>query len=112
MTASRWERWLGLLSPVLLILLWEAAARLGWLDTRFFSSPARIVERLAELVRTGELWANLWVSLVRLFWGCLLGGIPALGLGILMGLCRPIRFAVDPLIAATYPLPKSAILPL
>jgi NitT/TauT family transport system permease protein len=41
-----------------------------------------------------------------------LGGIPALVLGILMGLYRPVRAALEPLVAATYPIPKSAILPL
>ena len=62
--------------------------------------------------RSGELWSNLSVSLIRLFWGYLLGGIPALLLGLAMGLYRPVRAIVDPLVAATYPVPKSAILPL
>ncbi len=38
--------------------------------------------------------------------------MPALVLGIVMGLNRPIRALVDPIIAATYPIPKSSILPL
>jgi len=33
-------------------------------------------------------------------------------LGVSMGLYRPLRAAVDPLVAATYPIPKSAIMPL
>jgi NitT/TauT family transport system permease protein len=41
-----------------------------------------------------------------------MGGIPALGIGLAMGLYRPVRAALDPLIAATYPIPKSAIVPL
>lgn len=61
---------------------------------------------------TGELWLHTWASLQRLFWGFLAGGVPALFLGIAMGLSRPLRAAIDPLIAATYPIPKSAILPL
>ena len=64
------------------------------------------------LSRSGELWTNLSASLSRLFWGCLLGGVPALLLGLAMGLYRPVRAIVDPLVAATYPVPKSAILPL
>ncbi len=68
--------------------------------------------KLFELGRSGDLWINLSASLQRLFWGSLLGGIPALILGILMGLYRPLRIVIDPLISATYPIPKSAILPL
>jgi len=103
---------LNLASPVALIAAWEIAARLGWIDTRFFPAPSAIAVRFWLLTRSGELPSNVWVSLERLFWGILLGGLPALLLGIVMGLYRPIRAAIDPLIAATYPVPKSAILPL
>jgi len=65
--------------------------------------------RLAE---SGELWTNTWASLQRLFWGALIGMIPALVLGLLVGLYRPVRAIVEPLVASTYPVPKSAILPL
>ena len=106
------DRLLGVASPVVLLVLWEAAAHAGWIDVRFFPAPSAIFEKLLELMRSGELWIHLWASLKRLFWGSLLGGIPALAIGILMGLYRPIRTAIDPLISATYPIPKSAILPL
>ena len=106
------DRLLGVASPLALIALWEIAGRAGWIDVRFFPPPSAIFEKLIALARSGELWMHLWASLQRLFWGSLLGGIPALALGILMGLYRPIRTAIDPLISATYPIPKSAILPL
>jgi NitT/TauT family transport system permease protein len=38
--------------------------------------------------------------------------VPAIILGLFMGLSRPLRTIVEPLIAATYPIPKSSILPL
>ena len=106
------ERLIGLLSPAVLLLLWELFARIGWIDQRFFPAPSSIVTTFVELSRSGELWTNLSASLMRLFWGCLLGGIPALLLGLAMGLYRPVRALIDPLVAATYPIPKSAILPL
>jgi NitT/TauT family transport system permease protein len=106
------ERLIGLASPVLLLLLWEGSARLGWIDQRFFPAPSSIIVTFVRLARSGELGANLAASLTRLFWGSLLGGVPALLLGLAMGLYRPVRAVVDPLVAATYPIPKSAILPL
>ena len=106
------DRLLGVASPLALVVLWEIAGRAGWIDVRFFPPPSAIFDKFVALTRSGELWMHLWASLQRLFWGSLLGGIPALVLGILMGLYRPIRSAIDPLISATYPIPKSAILPL
>jgi NitT/TauT family transport system permease protein len=112
LNAKAKERLIGIVSPLVLILIWEAGARMGWIDARFFPAPTSVVVKLAVLTRSGEMWDHLWASLQRLFWGSLLGGVPALAIGILMGLYRPIRAAIDPLISATYPVPKSAILPL
>jgi ABC-type nitrate/sulfonate/bicarbonate transport system permease component len=106
------DRLLGIASPLALLLLWEISARTGLVDTRFFPAPTSIVKQAVELTASGELWGHLSASLQRLLWGSLLGGIPALLLGVAMGLYRPIRAAIDPLISATYPVPKSAILPL
>ena len=106
------DRILAVMSPLALLALWEITAQVGLLDTRFFPAPTRIASQFVELVQSGELLVNTWVSLQRLFFGFLIGGIPALVLGLIMGLYRPIRAAIDPLIAATYPIPKSAVLPL
>ncbi|HLQ25568.1 MAG TPA: ABC transporter permease [Acidiferrobacterales bacterium] len=106
------DRILSILSPFLLLIVWEISVRVGLLDARFFPAPTTVFSTLVSTIQSGVLWTNTWASLQRLFWGFLLGGIPALALGIIMGLYRPMRALFDPLIAATYPIPKSAILPL
>jgi len=106
------DRMVAIASPAVLLILWELPARLGGIDVRFFPAPTSIAQKFVDLARSGELWTHLWASLQRLFWGFLLGGIPGVILGITMGLSRPVRAAVDPLVASTYPIPKSAILPL
>src|SRR5258706_14396501 len=110
--AKRRDRLISVASPLGLVLAWEAAARLGFIDTRFFPAPSSIALALVATVRSGELASHALISLQRLFIGFFLGGVPALALGIVMGISRPIRAFVDPLIAATYPIPKSSILPL
>jgi NitT/TauT family transport system permease protein len=55
---------------------------------------------------------HLWVSLFRIFAGFLLGAVPGIVLGVVMGMNRTIRVAFDPVISAVYVLPKIAILPL
>jgi len=106
------DRILSLASPIGLLVVWELAARFGFIDTRFFPAPSSVLSALYNMVLSGELISHTYVSLRRLFWGTLIGGIPALVIGIAMGLNRPIRALIDPLIAATYPIPKSSILPL
>jgi NitT/TauT family transport system permease protein len=106
------ERILGIASPIALLLVWEIAARLHIIDTRFFPAPSSVIAVLIEMLRSGELVTNTLVSLRRLALGTLIGGAPALVLGIAMGLNRWVRAALEPIVAATYPIPKSAILPL
>ena len=106
------DRLLNVLSPLALLAVWELCARFGAIDTRFFPAPSSVMSALVEMLRTGELIAHTAISMQRLAYGTLVGAVPALILGIAMGLNRPIRALFDPLIAATYPVPKSAILPL
>lgn len=111
-SARHRDRLLSVASPVALLLAWEAAAHFQLIDTRFFPAPSSIASHLVELARSGELLDNTAISLQRLVLGFLLGGVPGLIIGVVMGLYRPVRLLIDPLIAATYPIPKSSILPL
>jgi len=106
------DRIMNVASPLGLLLLWEIAARLGWIDVRFFPAPSKIFATMMQLIENGQLWVHLKASMYRLFWGFVWGGVPALVLGIAMGLNRTLRALVEPIVSATYPIPKSAILPL
>lgn len=106
------DRLMSVIAPLGVFVLWELAARLHLIDTRFFPAPSSIAGTFGDLLKSGQLELNTWVSIQRLLWGFLLGAIPALAVGLVMGLYRPVRILVEPLILATYPIPKSAILPL
>ena len=69
-----------LLSVLLWLTVWELTARA--LDsTLLLVSPVTVLVRLAELIRTGEFWSNVFTSLWRIGAGYLLGA----GCGILCG---------------------------
>ena len=106
------ERAMNIVSPVVLLLVWEFFARAGLIDVRFFPAPSKIFQVMYTQMQNGMLEKHVWASLQRLFWGIMFGGVPALILGIAMGMYRTLRVIVEPVIMATYPIPKSAILPL
>jgi NitT/TauT family transport system permease protein len=112
LSARRRDRILSIASPLGLLLAWELAADTGLIDIRFFPAPSAIIAKLVEMARSGELTENVLISLQRIVLGFLLGGVPAIVIGIAMGIWRPVRALVDPLIVATYPIPKSSLLPL
>lgn len=109
---KRRDRILAIVTPIALLALWELAARAGWIDLRYFPAPTEIIAKGVELARTGMLTDHVLITLWRLFLGLLIGGVPAIAIGLAMGLYRPLRAMLDPLIAATYPIPRSALLPL
>jgi NitT/TauT family transport system permease protein len=112
LTRARVERTISLLSPLLLLLIWEIAAWFGKIDTRFFPSPSAIFAEAGQMIRTGELWSHLSISLSRIIIGFLLGAIPGILIGLATGLFSPVRAVVQPIVDATFPIPKIAILPL
>lgn len=69
--------WYGL---AVLLALWEAAPRLGWIDVQFFPPPSLILAEGALMAGRGELLVQITASLQRLVQGlaaALLVGIPA-----------------------------------
>jgi NitT/TauT family transport system permease protein len=111
LAARRRERLMSIGSPIGLLLAWELAARLGWIDIRFFPAPSTIIGVMMRMAASGELLEHVLISMQRITLGFLLGGVPAIILGVVMGISRPVRALVDPLIVATYPIPKSSLLP-
>jgi NitT/TauT family transport system permease protein len=99
-------------SPLLLIVLWEISVQTKLMDARFFPAPSSIVGTFGQLIVSGTLVADVWITLSRVVIGLLLGGIPGLILGAIMGLSEPVRAFMKPIVAALFPIPKIAILPL
>jgi NitT/TauT family transport system permease protein len=100
------------MSPIVLLALWETLARLGVVDVRFFPAPSSIARTGAHLVANGVLLTDLKFTIVRMFVGLLLGGIPGIIIGAAMGLSRSVRAVVKPIVAALFPIPQIAVLPL
>ncbi|WP_425057667.1 hypothetical protein SCACP_21920 [Sporomusa carbonis] len=103
---------ISVLSPLTLLILWELIARTDLIDVRLLSSPTLILQSLFPLLWSGELVYNTAVSVQRVIWGFLAGAVPGVLLGMGMGLSPLLRSAIEPMIAATYPIPKLAIMPL
>lgn len=107
---------LGIGFPLLLLALWELLVWQGFIDRRFFPPPSKIVTGAVALLGDTEqrklLGIDLLASAHRLLWGYGLGSLLGTIAGITMGLSLPLRFALGPLVSATYPTPKLAIFPL
>jgi NitT/TauT family transport system permease protein len=109
---NRFYRLLSFSSPLVLLLVWEIAVLTGLLDKRFFPPPTRVAVVILEMAISGELFLHVASSLRRIALGFVLGSIPGILLGLLMGWSRGIRAFFDPIVAALYSIPKISLLPL
>jgi ABC-type nitrate/sulfonate/bicarbonate transport system permease component len=111
--SAKWrERLLYLISPIGLLLLWQVLVSLGFGDRRFIPTPSDIAVRFWQLTLNGELAMNTLATLWRVVAGFVIGVVPAIAVGLVMAMFRPVRIFFDPLIAALFPIPKVALMPL
>lgn len=106
------ERIIGIASPIVLLLVWQLLGTFGVIDERFVPTPASIARTMYEMMVNGTLWVHLKASFIRIGSGFVIGSIVGIALGVLMGLSRWLRAALDPIVAAIYPIPKISLLPL
>ena len=106
------SRLVRILSPIVFVLLWEAVVRLGQVNELFVPAPFAVLKTAAGMLVDGRLPWAVAVSLNRVIQGFVFGSLLGIILGLLVGWFRLIEDIVDPIVAALYPIPKSALFPL
>ena len=98
--------------PLAMLLLWYFAAKFEWLPPQILPPPNMVVATFLDLVRSGELGDNLWISLWRVLAGFAIGAAAGLALGIAMGLSPRVRDYLYPSFRLVAQVPSVGWLPL
>ncbi len=109
---ARRKRGVGVAVFVVLILLAEWGTRTGFISALTLPRPSDVLWTFVGLYQSGLLFKHLVPSLTRLLVGASLGATAGIGVGILIGLFSLARAGLVPLVAALFPIPKIALLPL
>ena len=102
---------MGVVVPAAALVLWELCSRLAIISPRYFPAPTTVGWVLVDRFAAGELDAELLITLTRLVFAFALAAVPAIPLGLLMGIARPVRDLVEPSLAFIFPVPKITLLP-
>lgn len=105
-------RFIGPLVFIVLIGFLEWGTRVGFITSLTLPIPSDVLATFVELWQSGLLWKHLLPSLNRLAVGAALGVTVGTGVGIMIGLFSYVRAGLVPLVAALFPIPKIALLPL
>ena len=109
---QRRRRFVGLGVFVALILLWEWGSRSGVIPALVLPAPSEALDAFMDLVNSGNLWLHVSASVQRLVLGFAAGFGLGLVVGTMIGLSSLARAGLSPLVAAIFPIPKIALLPL
>ncbi|MFO1541152.1 MAG: ABC transporter permease [Chloroflexota bacterium] len=115
---SRWkellhsERFvLGAVGIIGFLLIWEAAARAGAINTAFFASPTLIAAAGVREVQSPEFWGDFASSVFEFASGFVLAIILGVPLGLAAGWFPRLNYALDPWLNFFNALPRVALLP-
>ncbi|MEM5451631.1 MULTISPECIES: ABC transporter permease subunit [Paraburkholderia] len=112
LSTGRFYFWLSWAIPALIVVVWELAARVGWIAPQVLPAPSSVAATAWDLARNGDLFVHLGVSLLRAVTGLLIGGTIGLVLGVLVGFSRLAQALIDRSIQMVRAIPFLAMLPL
>jgi NitT/TauT family transport system permease protein len=112
MGLARFQRIAALAMSVSIIAVWWFLTRTGGVPRFFLPTPTETFRVGLEMVRGGEFWADLLVSLGRICGGFLLASAVAIPCGIWMGRSRFFNAVVLPPISFIRFVPMPAVIPL
>ncbi|MDI1344685.1 MAG: ABC transporter permease [Pseudolabrys sp.] len=96
---------------LLLAVVWEMAARLGWVSSTALPPLTDVVRAWVDMLFDGELLRNSASSLYRIIGGLGLSIVIGTVLGISMAWWKPVNVLLAPIVEIFYPVPKSALIP-
>ena len=103
------RRWV---SPLAILLAWQALSSTGVLTEDVLASPLQILSSAAELLEQGKLQSATATSITRVLSGFLIGAAVGLVLATAAGLSRVGEDAIDPLMQMLRTLPHFGLIPL
>ncbi len=105
-------RLISWLSPLLLLVIWEALARSGVISAQVLPAPTKVLSTARELTASGQLPKDALISLRRAATGFVIGGGVGFSLGTAVGFSRLADALLDRPIQMIRAVPFLAILPL
>lgn len=103
---------LGWLLPVLLLVVWEAVSRAGWVALHLLPPPSTLAETAWALGKDGSLLTHIAASSGRVAAGFAIGALLGLMVGGVVALNRRVEALFDPSFQALRAVPSLAWVPL
>jgi sulfonate transport system permease protein len=101
----------ALIVPAIIMVIWEYLSKTGHLNALILPAPSTIFQSYINLIKSGKLFDNLLISVVRVAQGYLVGACIGLIIGISVGLFRKFEIAISFVLGILRPIPMIAWMP-
>lgn len=97
---------------ILLLMIWEAGGRQGWIDKLYFSKPSDIGAEIGQWLRHGYILGDVTTTMSETLIGLAIGAFAGIVLGILLASNRFIGAVFEPLLVLLNSVPRITLVPL
>jgi NitT/TauT family transport system permease protein len=112
LTSARFTWARQLIAFLVLLAVWEAAARAGMLNPLYLPSPSRIGAALMDLFSDGRIWPHLEATFSAALGGLALGIVIGVLLGVAAALVPVIAELLEPVMTVLNAVPRVILAPL
>jgi NitT/TauT family transport system permease protein len=111
-TSARYTWARQLIAFLVLLAVWEAAARAGILNPLYLPSPSRIGAALMDLFSDGRIWPHLEATFAAALGGLALGIVVGVLLGVAAALVPIVAELLEPVMTVLNAVPRVILAPL
>ncbi len=97
---------------VFLIMLWQYAADMEWINTFITSSPMDVVNTILNLYHSNNLFNHIWITIYETIISFILGTVLGIIIAIVMWYNKFISKVIDPYLTILNSLPKVSLGPI
>lgn len=102
----------GFVLPVVILVVWIIATTFGSIPSSILPNVRQVKDGFLEMVKSGQLQGDLWISLGRVVKGFLASAVVGVSLGSVMGMSKRAREYLLPTITVIRQIPMVAWIPL
>lgn len=102
----------GAVLPILLVAVWEYAARFSRVKYEAMSSPSAVLHSAVKGLADGSILLATWQTMEASLFGLLIAIVAGIAIGTLAGISRIAELATMPTVEALRPIPSVAFIPL
>ncbi len=112
LSAALWRRLRRCYSVLLMLAIWEGAARSGLVNSFLLPAASDVLANLWRMVTEGQLLYHALESLMRASAGLGLALVIGIPLGLIRARSRLANSTLDPILTFWFPVPKVGLIPI